>query len=314
MCTSVESPQTPAHALLNDLKNLTPACTKVEICSASETGDTLRYHATVTGDTLRYHDTVTRDTLRYHATSELQEQAGKLQDQLADVRSKILLTNMEGNSGSNSEYLEQLFKLEQVIKLLHDGVSSQTVDTPPPVILGGRRLGGIKRKAGSKQSQKQGKKQKHSGGSHGIQLWQFILELLGDRLKRPVISWTGNGLEFRIMNSVELARLWGLRKRNPIMNFDKLSRALRYYYEKNIIKHNPMHRLVYSFCNNPDDMVYNALLTQALATCPVKQQQGPWLQNIDKTVEVTLQSIRNNGVRVTEEGASNVFPLSVNNS
>ena len=133
------------------------------------------------------------------------------------------------------------------------------------------------------------------------------------------------------MNSVELARLWGIRKRNPIMNFDKLSRALRYYYEKNIIKHNPMHRLVYSFCNNPDDMVYNALLTRALATCPTdpelaKQQVGRepyhWQDSpttIPKSIKVTLQSIRNKleGVVVVDEDSSNkavAFPLSVNNS
>ena len=160
-------------------------------------------------------------------------------------------------------------------------------------------------------------------GSHGIQLWQFILELLGDSEHRPVLAWTGNGLEFRIINSVELARLWGIRKRNPIMNFDKLSRALRYYYEKNIIKHNPMHRLVYSFCNNPDDMVYNALLNRALATCPIdpelaKQQVGSspyqWQDNLNKvpsSIKVTLQAVRNKMNGMVEEEK---FPLSVNNS
>ena len=88
-------------------------------------------------------------------------------------------------------------------------------------------------------------------------------------MHRAVLSWTGRGLEFKISNSVELARLWGVRKSNPIMNFDKLSRALRYYYEKNIIKHNPTQRLVYTFCENPDDVVYNALLNQALETRPI---------------------------------------------
>ena len=29
-----------------------------------------------------------------------------------------------------------------------------------------------------------------------------------------------------------MARLWGLRKKRNNMNYDKLSRALRYYYDK----------------------------------------------------------------------------------
>ena len=34
----------------------------------------------------------------------------------------------------------------------------------------------------------------------------------------------------------EVARKWGERKNKPNMNYDKLSRALRYYYDKNIMK------------------------------------------------------------------------------
>lgn len=264
----------------------------------------------------------------------------KLADQLVAVRSRLLLSSFESN-GANNEYLSQLVKLEQLIHMLQEALAQRQVRAvqPPSVILGGNRCAeepstnytfqpgydgvGVKRKTSPKSVQKSGKKIKHSGGSHGIQLWQFILELLGDSEHRPVLAWTGNGLEFRIINSVELARLWGIRKRNPIMNFDKLSRALRYYYEKNIIKHNPMHRLVYSFCNNPDDMVYNALLNRALSTCPIdpemaKQQVGnspyQWQDNLGKvpsSIKVTLQAVRNKMNGVIEEEK---FPLSVNNS
>jgi hypothetical protein len=34
---------------------------------------------------------------------------------------------------------------------------------------------------------------------------------------------------------VQVARRWGLRKNKPKMNYEKLSRGLRYYYDKNII-------------------------------------------------------------------------------
>lgn len=106
-----------------------------------------------------------------------------------------------------------------------------------------------------------------------------------------VLCWTGAGLEFRIINSLELARLWGIRKRNPIMNFDKLSRALRYYYEKNIIKHNPLHRLVYSFCDNPGDIVYTTLLNNALRTCPMAANLARQVEQ-PIPVSVSLQAIQ----------------------
>jgi len=107
-----------------------------------------------------------------------------------------------------------------------------------------------------------------AGPSYPVHLWQFILELLGDHSCKDFIAWTGNDLEFKVINSRELARRWGRRKNNARMNFDKLSRAMRYYYEKNIIKHIPGQRLVYRYCRNPDDIVFTQLLKTAMGTLP----------------------------------------------
>ena len=55
-----------------------------------------------------------------------------------------------------------------------------------------------------------------------------------------LISWTSKDGEFKLHKSEEVAKLWGMRKNKTNMNYDKLSRALRYYYDKVIdqkIKH-----------------------------------------------------------------------------
>ncbi|KAF7695689.1 ETS domain-containing protein Elk-1 [Silurus meridionalis] len=85
-----------------------------------------------------------------------------------------------------------------------------------------------------------------------ITLWQFLLHLLDDQNQRHLISWTSNDGEFKLLDAEEVARLWGLRKNKTNMNYDKLSRALRYYYDKNIIKKVSGQKFVYKFVTFPD--------------------------------------------------------------
>ena len=75
-----------------------------------------------------------------------------------------------------------------------------------------------------------------------LHLWQFLLELLSDPESADIISWTNSGAgssssssserEFKLHNAEKVAKLWGERKNKNNMNYDKLSRALRYYYDK----------------------------------------------------------------------------------
>ncbi|KAL0830968.1 hypothetical protein ABMA28_001856 [Loxostege sticticalis] len=53
--------------------------------------------------------------------------------------------------------------------------------------------------------------------------------------------------EFRLSDPDEVARRWGRRKQKPNMNYDKLSRALRYYYDKNIMTKVHGKRYAYKF-------------------------------------------------------------------
>ncbi|KAM4014872.1 ETS translocation variant 2 [Anomaloglossus baeobatrachus] len=94
-----------------------------------------------------------------------------------------------------------------------------------------------------------------SGGSGPIQLWQFLLELLQDSSCQRLISWTGNGWEFKLSDPNEVARRWGKRKNKPRMNYEKLSRGLRYYYHKNIIHKTGGQRYVYKFVCDLQDLL-----------------------------------------------------------
>ncbi|KAK7121129.1 hypothetical protein R3I94_020938 [Phoxinus phoxinus] len=84
-------------------------------------------------------------------------------------------------------------------------------------------------------------------GSGQIQLWQFLLELLSDSGNSSCITWEGTNGEFKMTDPDEVARRWGERKSKPNMNYDKLSRALRYYYDKNIMTKVHGKRYAYKF-------------------------------------------------------------------
>ncbi|KAJ2942531.1 hypothetical protein O0L34_g1998 [Tuta absoluta] len=86
------------------------------------------------------------------------------------------------------------------------------------------------------------------GGAGGqVQLWQFLLEELA--AGAPGICWEGSPSdgEFRLSDPDEVARRWGRRKQKPNMNYDKLSRALRYYYDKSIMSKVHGKRYAYRF-------------------------------------------------------------------
>uniref|UniRef100_A0AAY4DP66 ETS domain-containing protein n=1 Tax=Denticeps clupeoides TaxID=299321 RepID=A0AAY4DP66_9TELE len=85
-------------------------------------------------------------------------------------------------------------------------------------------------------------------GSGPIQLWQFLLELLTDESCQTIISWTCDGRP-----------ALGRAKNKPKMNYEKLSRGLRYYYDKNIIHKTSGKRYVYRFvCDLQNLLGYSA--------------------------------------------------------
>ncbi|XP_067667988.1 protein C-ets-2-like [Haliotis asinina] len=80
-----------------------------------------------------------------------------------------------------------------------------------------------------------------------VQLWQFLLELLTDSNNDSFIRWEGEDGEFRMVDHDEVARRWGKRKNKNTMTYDKLSRAMRFYYDKKILTKVHGRRYTYKF-------------------------------------------------------------------
>lgn len=114
-----------------------------------------------------------------------------------------------------------------------------------------------------------------SGNNGQIQLWQFLLELLTTKEYISIIQWIGNEGEFRLNHPEVVAHLWGERKNKPTMNYEKLSRALRYYYDGDMISKVHGKRFVYKFvCDLKQLLGYSAVELSNLVKygCPTEPE------------------------------------------
>ena len=68
-------------------------------------------------------------------------------------------------------------------------------------------------------------------------LWLFLIAVLRADHKQICLSWKScEKYEFVVKDKKLVAKLWGLLKQNPAMDYLKLTRALRYYYKKELIE------------------------------------------------------------------------------
>ncbi|XP_075234852.1 uncharacterized protein LOC142332341 isoform X2 [Lycorma delicatula] len=80
-------------------------------------------------------------------------------------------------------------------------------------------------------------------------LWEFLRDLLLNPESCPSLICWDNYEEgtFRFVHSDKVAKLWGAKRENPDMNYEKLSRAMRYYYKSKVLQPVIGRRLVYKF-------------------------------------------------------------------
>ncbi|XP_028648743.1 GA-binding protein alpha chain [Erpetoichthys calabaricus] len=137
------------------------------------------------------------------------------------------------------------------IKVLNNSVKQNKVQRAPRI-------------SGSEDRSSPGNR---TGNNGQIQLWQFLLELLTDKDSRDCISWVGDDGEFKLNQPELVAHKWGQRKNKPTMNYEKLSRALRYYYDGDMICKVQGKRFVYKFvCDLKTLIGYSAAELNHLVT------------------------------------------------
>ena len=67
-------------------------------------------------------------------------------------------------------------------------------------------------------------------------LWEFLLEVLEDQELDLFCYWIDKPRrEFCVKDPEEIAKLWGIMKQRPFMDKKKLLRAIRYYYNSELI-------------------------------------------------------------------------------
>jgi len=136
-------------------------------------------------------------------------------------------------------------------------------------------------------------------GSNGRLLWDFLQQLLNDPSQRysHYIAWKNRETGvFKITDPAGLARLWGIQKNHPSMNYDKMSRALRYYYRVNILRKVQGERHCYQFLRNPVEL-------KSIKNISLLRHQMAAAAAAAATTTTTANS---NGVNGAQSGSSKV--------
>ncbi|XP_065159963.1 ets DNA-binding protein pokkuri isoform X2 [Atheta coriaria] len=127
--------------------------------------------------------------------------------------------------------------------------------------------------------------------TNGRLLWDFLQQLLNDPNQRYTnyIAWKNRDTGvFKIVDPAGLAKLWGIQKNHLSMNYDKMSRALRYYYRVNILRKVQGERHCYQFLRNPTELknIKNiSLLRQQMS--PTQRTAPAALPSVASTTTVT---------------------------
>ncbi len=151
-------------------------------------------------------------------------------------------------------------------------------------------------------------------GKGGMQLWQFLYALLTDPENKflDLIEWTTNQKEreFRLLQPEAIAVWWGHHKNKENMSYDKLSRSLRYYYDKGLLKKIPGERYVYRFCIDPETMYKHIGNSESRPKLKPMPQAAKLAMSKSKLLEgeQSIELARNSFVAQPPESLTTVCP------
>nr|XP_020035021.1 GA-binding protein alpha chain isoform X2 [Castor canadensis] len=185
---------------------------------------------------------------------------------------------------SQEQQMNEIVTIDQPVQIIPASVQSAT-PTTIKVINSSAKAAKVQR-APRISGEDRSSPGNRTGNNGQIQLWQFLLELLTDKDARDCISWVGDEGEFKLNQPELVAQKWGQRKNKPTMNYEKLSRALRYYYDGDMICKVQGKRFVYKFvCDLKTLIGYSAAELNRLVTeCEQKKLAKMQLHGIAQPV------------------------------
>lgn len=92
--------------------------------------------------------------------------------------------------------------------------------------------------------------------SKPTKIFEFILDILSEPRYRSIIAWEGKHGQFTIIQPDLVAHLWGERNGRKNMTYQKFTRALRYYYHKNVLAKVRGRKYTYKFNFRELEMQY----------------------------------------------------------
>ncbi|KAH9374307.1 hypothetical protein HPB48_005627 [Haemaphysalis longicornis] len=135
------------------------------------------------------------------------------------------MVQRESDSGSTSSSLSTVNeRTENLFPYMPHDTQILAKQMPPPMPLMGKKKG-----RRGRPPIKEAKVRSRAGKGMG-KLWEFIRDLLLNPSTNPsLIRWERreDGI-FKFVQSDKVAKMWGDRKQNPRMTYEKLSRAMRY--------------------------------------------------------------------------------------
>uniref|UniRef100_A0A8D3E8D0 ETS variant transcription factor 1 n=1 Tax=Scophthalmus maximus TaxID=52904 RepID=A0A8D3E8D0_SCOMX len=92
----------------------------------------------------------------------------------------------------------------------------------------------------------------HTNRTEGCMFDKVVRHFYDDTCVVPEKAEGESSRSVVVLKPLCVARRWGIQKNRPAMNYDKLSRSLRYYYEKGIMQKVAGERYVYKFVCDPE--------------------------------------------------------------